>query len=193
MSEDSSEAVARLLRAWHDGDEAAFEQLVTRFHEELRSLAARHLAREFRRNSLPSAALVNEAYLRLIGHREAGWKTRAHFLAVASRVMRNVLVDHCRHRQAARRGGAALQLTFDEQLDRPQEPDVDLLDLDRALDRLESLNPRQAKIVELRYFVGCGVRETAEILDLSPATVKREWSVARAWLYRALSGGPLEG
>jgi RNA polymerase sigma factor (TIGR02999 family) len=180
--------VTRLLRDWRAGDEEALERLLPRVYDELRRLARAYLARERPGHTLQPTALVHEAYLRLVDQTRVDWQNRAHFFAIAATSMRRILVSHARRRHAAKRGGAALTLTLDEGLAAAGERDVDLVALDEALAALERLDPRQARIVELRFFAGLTIEETATALEVSPATVKLDWKLARAWLFRELSG-----
>ena len=180
--------VTRLLESWRGGEEAALGQLLPIVHDELRRIARRALRGE-RLRPLQTTELVNEAYLRLVGRQQADWQGRAHFLAVAARVMRHLLVDIARRRHAERHGGAVRQVTLDAGIPAPAlgaSPEV--LDLDAALSHLAELDPRKARIVELRYFAGMTLEETAEALSLSTMTVSREWAKARALLYRELRG-----
>jgi RNA polymerase sigma factor (TIGR02999 family) len=174
--------VTRLLVAWGDGDRAALDRLMPLVYEELRRLARHYMGRERPGHTLQTTALVNEAYLRLVEQEGMRWENRAHFYGIAARLMREILVDHARSRQAAKRGGAQVRLSLSK-VDRiASRPDVDLLTLDEALGRLAALDPQKGRIVELRYFGGLGIEETAEVIGVSPATVKRDWSMARAWL-----------
>jgi RNA polymerase sigma-70 factor (ECF subfamily) len=176
-------SVTDLLNAWHKGDESALESLVPLVYDELRQIARRHLRREREGHTLEPTALVHEAYARLIDQAKVPWKDRAHFFAIAARTMRRILVEHARKRRAVRRGGDGFRVTLDG-VDPPVERhDVDVIQLDDALNELNSLDARQAQLVELRYFAGLSIKETAVLLGISPATVKREWLVARAWLY----------
>jgi len=182
--------ITRLLHAWRGGDAAARDALVPLVYDELRALAARYLSRESPGHTLQPTALVNEAYLRLAGSAEVNWQDRKHFFAIAARIMRRVLVDHARHRSRLKRGGAAPLLELDTQgpeADAGVDP-VDMIALDRSLTQLEALDPQQARVVELRFYGGLTLEETADVLGISTGTVKRNWSVARAWLYRQLSG-----
>ena len=181
-----SHAVTDLLKAWSQGDASAFDRLIPLVYEELRQLAHRYLSREAPGHTLQTTALVHEAYFRLVDQRDADWQNRVQFFAVAAATMRRVLIDHARSRQAVKRGGGAIHITLDDATPPVQDPGVDLLELDEALVRLAALDPQQAKIVELRYFTGLGIEEAAELLGISPATVKRDWVVARAWLRREL-------
>src|ERR1044071_1596680 len=181
--------VTRLLAAWGDGDKAAFDQLMPLVHAELRRLARHYMSRERPGHTLQSMALVNEAYLRLVEQEGMRWENRAHFFGIAARLMRQILVEHARGRQAAKRGGVQYRLSLSK-VDRiASSPDVNLLALDEALGRLETLDPQKSRIVELRYFGGLGIEETAEVIGKSPATVKRDWSMARAGLRRELGDG----
>jgi RNA polymerase sigma factor (TIGR02999 family) len=191
MTPPPSENVTQLLKAWSSGDRAALDRLVTAVYEELKRQAARYLRNERPGHTLETTALVHEAFLRLVDQRQVEWQNRAHFFGVAAQLMRRILVDHARGRRAAKRGGAAVAVTLDSGAEQivPQESGVDMLALDDALTRLSSLDAEQAHIVELRYFAGLSIEETATVLGVSPATVKRDWSMARAWLKRELSPG----
>lgn len=178
--------VTRLLVSWSEGDKAALDQLAPLVYDELRQLADRHLRRERPGHTLQSTALVHEAYLRLIDQRNVHWQNRAHFFGVAAQMIRRILVDHARAHQAAKRGAGAAKLALDEALDAGRERDLDLVALDDALQDLSRLDPQQSRIIELRFFAGLSIEETAEVMEISPATVKREWSSARAWLFREL-------
>jgi RNA polymerase sigma factor (TIGR02999 family) len=183
MEKPSGQEVTALLREWSAGDRGALERLMPLVYEELRKLAAAHLKSERGNHTLQATALVHEAYLRLVGQRAVTWASRAHFYGIAAQMMRRVLVDHARRRQAAKRNPGTLFLDLGEeaaaaQADRAPE----LLVLDRALTELERLDPRQARVVELRFFAGLSVEETAEVAGISTATVKREWRTARAFL-----------
>jgi RNA polymerase sigma factor (TIGR02999 family) len=184
--------VTELLAAWRVGDRAALEKLVTVLYPELRRLARRHMSRQTPGHTLQTTDLLNEAYLRLARVQGAEWRDRLHFLAVASRAMRSILVDHARRKQQAKRGGAIFRVTLSEGIASPNSSAVDasaldVIALDGALGRLEKLDPQTSQIVELRYFGGLTVDETATVVGISPATVKREWSRARAWLSRDLA------
>jgi RNA polymerase sigma-70 factor, ECF subfamily len=194
LSSDASDApppdVTQLLLGWSGGDRSASEQLMAAVYAELHRQAARAMGRETPDHTLQATALVNEAYLRLIDQRRVQWRNRAHFFGVAAQLMRRILVDHARARLAEKRGGGLRPVTLgnaDAAGDAaPDESGVDVLVLHEALERLAVIDPRQARIVELRYFGGMNIEDTAEALDLSPATIKREWAVARAWLRREL-------
>jgi len=182
--------VTRLLADWSQGNEQAFEQLAPAVYDELRRLAARYLSRERSNHTLQPTALVHEAYLRLIDQSRVEWQNRAHFFGVAAQMIRRILVDHARAHQAAKRGSGAVHFAIDDALDAAAPRDLDLVALDDALATLATLDPQQSRVIELRFFGGLSVEETAEVLGISPATVKREWAAARAWLYRELSRGP---
>ena len=178
--------VSQLLVNWGHGDQEAREALIPLVYEELRRLARRYLWRERRDHTLQSAALVHEAYLRLVRQEPPQWQNRAHFFAVAAQLMRHILVDHARNRLAAKRGAGAPRLTLDPKIALPQNREVDLVALDDALKRLASLDPQQSRIIELRFFGGLSIQDTSVVLGISPATVKREWTTARAWLQREM-------
>jgi RNA polymerase sigma factor (TIGR02999 family) len=187
--EASPPDVTQLLVAWGAGDQVAGERLLPAVYAELRRQAARAMRRESDDHTLQATALVHEAYLRLVDQRRVMWRNRAHFFGVAAQVMRRILVDHARGRHAAKRGGDLRQLTIghaDADATPAAEQGVDILALHDALERLAALDPDQARLVELRYFGGLSIEETAESLGVSPATVKREWAIARAWLRREL-------
>lgn len=183
----AAEAVTRLLVEWQNGNQQALDELLPMVYGELRAIARRYLARESAGHTLQSTALVHEAYLRLVDQRSARWQNRSQFFGIAAQMMRRILVDHARHRHRIKRGGSALTLSLDDAMSAAApEANVDLLALDRALTTLEAIDPRGARIVELRFFSGLTIEETAEVLALSTGTVKREWNTARAWLYRAM-------
>ena len=185
-----SSDVTGLLLAWRNGDKNAAEQLVPAVYEELHRQAERAMRRENPEHTLQATALVNEAYLKLVDQSRVEWKNRAHFFGVAAQVMRRILVDHARGRQADKRGGGVARVTLDDANAGAADDgagSVDLLDLNDALEKLAALDADQARVVELRYFTGLSIEETAEAMGTSPATVKREWSVARAWLKRELT------
>ena len=187
MSETSTQQVTRLLVDWSNGNAAALEQLTPLVYGELRRLAARYLRKERAGHTLQSTALVHEAYIRLIDQKNVRWQNRAHFFGVAAQMIRRILVDHARSRQAGKRGSGAPRLSLDEALAAPDKKDLDLIALDDALSSLAKIDQQQARIVELRFFTGLTVEETAEVLGISPATVKRDWVTAKAWLYRDIS------
>jgi RNA polymerase sigma factor (TIGR02999 family) len=180
--------VTELLRAWGHGDESALQQLTPLVEGELRRLARRHMAGERRDHTLQPTALVNEVFLRITGARQVPWQVRAHFLGVSARLMRRVLVDHARSRGYRKRGGVQQRVTLTDGLAAAPEPAVDLLDLDRALEALTAVDARKSQVVELRYFGGLTVEETAEVLGVSTDTVKRDWRLAKLWLLQSLQG-----
>ena len=190
MSTDSerSPRPTELLLAWNLGDARAFDQLVPLVHAELQRLARRYMARERPDHTLQASALVNEAYLRLIDLKQMQWQNRAHFFAMSARVMRRILVDFARARRNAKRGGGAPKVTLDEALLPPEETGHDLVALDEALQALAAVHPRKSDVVELRYFGGLSLEETAEALHVSIDTVKRDWRFAKLWLLRELGG-----
>ena len=185
MAAPASEVTA-LLAAVESGDDAAMNQLVPLVYEELRRLARRHMAGQRRGHTLQTADLVSEAYLKLVNVKGTGWNDRIHFFAVASRAMRSVLVDYARRRGYAKRGGNPVRVSLSEADQIPEQRTAEVVAVDEALSRLAALDPRKAHIVELRYFGGLSVEETARLLDLSSRTIKREWRWARAWLYREI-------
>ena len=178
--------VSQLLVEWGRGDQEALSRLMPLVYDELRRLASRHLRRERPDHTLQTTALVHEAYLKLFDQREVDWQNRGHFFAIAAQLMRRILVDYARSHRAAKRGGAYIKLSLDEAAAMSDEKSADLLALDEALDRLATMDPQQSRVVELRVYGGLSVEETAAALGISPRTVKREWSMARAWLYQQL-------
>jgi RNA polymerase sigma factor (TIGR02999 family) len=185
-SSTSSQAVAQLLARWKTGDNSALEALVPFVYDELRKLACHYLVAERPDHTLQSTALVHEAYLRLAGQSPGDIENRAHFFGIAARLMRQILVDHARARHASKRGAGCV-VTLDESANILANQPLDMVALDDALRELTRLDERQARIVELRFFAGLSVEDTARALDISPATVKRSWTAARLWLYRELS------
>ena len=181
-----SDRVTELLVNWGHGDQTAREALIPLVYEELRRAARRHLWHERPDHTLQSAGLVNEAYLRLVRQERPQFQSRAHFLGVAAQLMRHILVDHARNHRAAKRGAGAPRLILDPHIALPQKRELDIVALDDALNKLASLDPQQSRIVELRFFGGLSIEETAVAVAISPATVKREWATARAWLQREM-------
>jgi RNA polymerase sigma factor (TIGR02999 family) len=181
-------AVTELLRAWSDGDDGALERLLPLVEAELRRLARGYMGRERRGHTLQTSALVNEAFLRLTDARRVRWQDRAHFLGISARLMRRVLVDHARARGYLKRGGGAQRVTLHEGLVTSPDPALDVVALDRALEALAKVDARKGQIVELRFFGGLSVEETAEVLHVSPDTVKRDWRLAKLLLLRELEG-----
>jgi len=180
------------LRAWSDGDQRALNGLIPIVHEELRRLAHRYMEGERRGHTLQTTALVNEAYMRLVGYNRMRWQDRAHFFAVSAQVMRRILVDHAR-RHNVKRGAGVPHLELDEAVVAAGDRTADLVALDDAMTELARLDRRKSQIIEMRFFGGLSAEETAEALNVSPATVRRDWSIAKLWLYRQLSGGTDHG
>ena len=189
MSADSSEPVSELLVRWKHGEQEALQALLPMVYDELRRLAHRHLQAERAGHTLQSTALVHEAYLRLVDQEPLRLDNRAHFFAVASHLMRQILVDYARKRRAAKRGADNLTLTLDEAIALPGKRELDLVALDDALNKLAALDARQSRIVEMRFFGGLSIEEMADALGVSSATVERHWRIARVWLFQELSDG----
>jgi RNA polymerase sigma factor (TIGR02999 family) len=187
MEAGAEHNLTSLLLDWSRGNPEALNQLAPLIYDELHRMASRHLRREPNGNTLQSTALVHEVYLKLIDQERVQWQDRNHFFAVASNMIRRILVDHARARYAAKRGGGQVRLEFDEAIGLPGARDANLMALDDAMESLAQLDRRQSRIVELRFFGGLSIEETAEVMHLSPATVKRDWNVAKAWLYRQLA------
>jgi RNA polymerase sigma factor (TIGR02999 family) len=186
MASDTDK-VTRLLSDWSGGNRQALEELLPMIYNELRRLAHGFLYRERPGHTLQTTALVHEAYLKLIDQRDARWQNRAHFFAIAAQAMRRILIDSARKHAAQKRGGPQDKLSLDEAPDISLEPNSNLLALDEALTTLGEIDPQQSRIVELRYFGGLTIEETAEVMNSSPATIKREWAMARAWLHQELT------
>jgi RNA polymerase sigma factor (TIGR02999 family) len=188
--------ISTLLRAWSDGDQGALDRLTPIVYEELRRLARRYMKRERPGHSLQTSALVNEAYIRLVDYERMQWQNRAHFFAVSSQLMRRILVEHARRRNL-KRGGGVQHVSLEEAAvvggGRGCPLGPDLVELDDALNALARLDPRKVQVVEMRFFGGLSVEETAAVLKVSPVTVMRDWSTAKAWLYRELAGGTDDG
>jgi len=189
MALDTTSEITLMLKAWSGGDQTAREKLLSAVYDELRQIASQCLRRERPHHTLQSTALVHEAYLKLVNLSEVSWQDRAHFFAVAAQVMRHILVDYARHQGAEKRGGGLEKLSLDEAVSFTSERDLDLLALDEALAQLASFDPQQSQVVELRFFGGLSIEETAAVMGLSTATIKREWTLAKAWLHQRLSGG----
>ena len=187
MTFDRGSPVTTLLVRWREGDERALDALIPLVYGELRALAHHYLRRERPDNTLQSTALVHEAYVRLVGHQPPALQNRSHFFGVAARLMREILVEHARAQQAVKRGGRVARLSLDDAVEVAQPIDLDVLRLDDALKELARVDERQSRIIELRYFTGLSLDETAEVLGISPATVSRDWTTARAWLHREMS------
>ncbi len=181
--------VTQLLVNWNNGDQAALNQLLPLVNDELRRLARNYLRRESPGHTLQPTALVNEAYLRLIDQRQVQWQNRAHFFGIAAQLMRRILVDHARRHAYAKRGGGAIQVSFDEGMAVTEAKAAELLAVHEALEKLNAMDARKGRIVELRFFGGLNLDETAEVLGISSPTVQREWRAAKAWLHRILTEG----
>ena len=179
--------MTQLLVAWGEGDRAALDRLMPLIYEELRRLAHQYMSRERPGHTLQTSELVNEAYIRLIDQRDVHWQNRAHFFGIAAQMMRRILVDYARRRHYAKRGGAARRVSLDEAMIVTEERAADVVALDEALKSLAEIDPRQSQIVELRFFGGLSIEETAEVLAVSPGTVMRDWTLAKAWLRRAIT------
>jgi RNA polymerase sigma factor (TIGR02999 family) len=186
MATPSSGEVTQLLIAWSNGDQTALDQLMPLVYGELRRMAKRYMAGQSPGHTLQTTALIHEAYLKLVGQKEKQWQNRVHFFGVAAQAMRHILVDYARSRQATKRGGEMHAISLDEAAMVMEEQTADLVALDDALNRLAELAPRQSRLVELRYFGGLSVEETAEVLKVSPETATRDWRMAKAWLLREL-------
>ena len=179
--------VTQLLQKWQEGNQEALEALMPLVYNELKRLAGSYLRRERPDHTLQSAALVNEAYLRLVDQTQTRWQNKAHFYGIAAQMMRRVLADHARSHNAVKRGAGMPELELNESVAQAQSRSVDVLDLEEALQKLEKLDPQQGRIVELRFFSGLSIEDTANVLGISPATVKRDWAAARAWLFREVA------
>ena len=187
---DDRDDVTELLSRWNQGDVAAREALIPLVYDELRRVAQRNLAGQRSDLTLQATALVHEAYLRLVNQKSANWQDRTHFFALAAKMMRQILVDHARAHNAAKRGGGALTVPLDDNDAKSGETiNLDLMDLDAAMKRLACLDPRQSQLVELRFFGGLSIEEAADVVNISPATAKREWATARVWLHHAMASG----
>jgi RNA polymerase sigma factor (TIGR02999 family) len=184
------EEITQLLMNWSQGDKAALDQLVPLVYPELRRLAKRHMNRENPAHTLQTSALINEAYLKLVDQQNVHWQNRAHFFAVAAQVMRHILVDHARTRNYAKRGGGASKLPLDEAAAVTERRAAELIALDDALRDLARLDERRSQIIELRFFGGLSLEETAEVMNISPSTVQREWRAAKAWLHHTIGNQP---
>jgi len=187
MTEAQTHEVTQLLIDWSNGDRAALDKLVPVVDRELRRLAHHYMSRERADHTLQTTALVNEAFVRLVNRKNIQWQNRAHFFGIAAQLMRAILVDHARSHACAKRGGGAGKLELDEALAVSQQKASEVIALDDALNQLALIDAQQSRIVELRFFGGLTVEEAAEVLHVSPATIKREWSSAKAWLYRELA------
>ena len=188
MGTSPSRDITQLLRAWGSGDEHALERLTPLVYDELRRSAKRHMARERDGHTLQTTALINEVYLRLVNLDDVGWQDRAHFFAICARLMRRILTDHARSRSYLKRGGDARRVTLDEALMVSADRSLDLVALEGALNKLGEMDSRKSSVVELRFFGGLSVKETAAVLKISTDTVTRDWNLAKAWLLREMDG-----
>jgi RNA polymerase sigma factor (TIGR02999 family) len=193
VSRSTTHEITQLLQAWGDGDEGALEKLTPLVYGELHHVAQRYMAHQPLDHTLQTTALINEVYLRLVNCREMSWQNRAHFFAVCAKLMRRILTDFARSRRYVKRGGDAPHVALDEARIVSQDSRVDFAALDDALSRLGGLDPRMSQVVELRFFGGLSVEETAEVLKVSSDTVQREWKVAKVWLWRQLGGEGRDG
>jgi RNA polymerase sigma-70 factor (ECF subfamily) len=187
MAEEQTSETTQLLRAWANGDREALDELAPRVYEELRRIAGHHMQNERPGRSMQTTALVHEAYLKLIDVNTVDWRHRAHFFAVSSQIMRRILLDRARRRTAAKRGGKAPRINLDEVPDVSSDRASEVIALDDALNMLAEFDPRKARVIELRFFGGLSVEETAEVLGISPDTVMRDWRLARAWLLKEMN------
>jgi RNA polymerase sigma factor (TIGR02999 family) len=187
LAHEPPSQVSKLLQDWRDGDREALDALLPLVYEELRRLAHHHLRNERPEHTLQSAALVHEAYFRLVGQDLPELESRAHFFAVAAQLMRQILVDYARRRRASKRGGGVYMLTLDDAVALPQRKNVDVVALDDALNTMAEVDPRQSRVVELRFFAGLSLEETSKVMGIATATVQRDWTAARAWLHREIS------
>ena len=191
MGQTSTNDITKLLQGWQGGDGAALDALVPVVYKELRRLAHYELRKERPDHTLQSTALVHEAYFRLVGRDLPQWEGRTHFFAIAAKLMRQILVDYARRRRASKRGSGVCMLTLDDAMAMPQGKDVDVVAVDDALNTLAEVDPRQSRVVELRFFAGLSLEETSEVMGIATATVQRDWTAARAWLHREISRRPI--
>ncbi len=187
MEESGQSQITELLLEWSEGDHSALERMTPLVYAELHRLAHRHMNRERPGHTLQTSALVNEAFLRLVDQRNVKWNNRAHFFGIAAQMMRRILVDYARSHLYAKRGGGAVHVSLEHAQLETNQPTADVTALDEALSKLESIDPQQARVVELKFFAGLTIQETAEVMKISVDMVKREWSTARAWLYREMT------
>lgn len=192
MGRPEPEGVTRMLLNWGQGDQTALERLIPLVYDELRRLAHRYMQRERAGHTLQTTALVNEAYLRLVDQRKANFKNRAHFFAICANIMRRILVDYARSRRYRKREGEARKVSLEEAAALSSERAAEVLAVDEALQSLASIDPRKSQIIELRFFGGLTIEETAEVIGASHATIEREWNMARAWLYREIGRGRIK-
>jgi RNA polymerase sigma factor (TIGR02999 family) len=189
-TDDQRDDLTGLLLEWRHGDKAALETLTPLVYDELRRIAHRYVRREREGHTLQTTALVNEAFVRLAGADKIAWQNRTHFFAVTAQVMRHILIDHARRRHYTKHGGQVRQVALEDAAAMSRQRAAELVMLDEALDELAKLDPRKSRVVELRYFGGLSLEETAEVLEVSPMTVRRDWRAAKAWLYKAVNGEP---
>ena len=187
-TDDQRDDLTGLLLEWRHGDKAALEALTPLVYDELRRIAHRYVRREREGHTLQTTALVNEAFVRLAGAEKIAWQNRAHFFAVTAQVMRHILIDYARRRHYTKHGGQSRKVALEEAASMSRQRAAELVMLDEALDELAKLDPRKSRVVELRYFGGLSLEETAEVLEVSPMTVRRDWRAAKAWLYKAVNG-----
>lgn len=187
MSKEGSPQITKLLLQWREGKAEALDELVPLVHDELRRIARNFMRRQNPGHTLQTTALVNEAFIRLVDSNRVNWQDRNHFFAISAQLMRRVLVDVARRKNSLKRGGERVQVTLDDKLDVSDEKETDLIALDEAMSLLAELNPRQSQIVELRYFGGLTEEQIADTLEISSRTVRRDWNLARAWLFRELN------
>lgn len=192
MTTAAHEEFSQLLVSWSDGDRVALDKLVPLVYQEMRRLAHHYMRRERAGHTFQTTALVNEAYMRLVDYRRMRLQSRAHFFAIAAQVMRRILIEHARSRKFAKRGGGARQVSLDEAAVVSAQRSAEVIAVNDALTELEAWDPRKGRVVELRFFGGLNIEETAEVLNISPTTVQREWRSAKAWLYRAIGEGERE-
>ncbi len=196
MTDPVTANITRLLREWQAGDRESLDRLIPLVYDELHTIAVRHMARERKDSGLQATVLINEAFMKLVDQRNVDWQSRAHFFAIAAQIMRRILVDDARGRHRQKRGGGTMRISLDALADTAPVESLDILDivaLDRALRDLERIDPGQGRIVELRFFGELTIEETAAVVGLSPTTVKREWAIAKGWLYRALTTSRADG
>jgi RNA polymerase sigma factor (TIGR02999 family) len=191
VPQTSANEITKLLHGWQGGDRAALDALVPVVYKELRRLAHFELRKERPNHTLQSTALVHEAYFRLVGQDLPQWESRTHFFAIAAQLMRQILVDHARRRRASKRGSGVCMLTLDDATALAQRKDVDVVAIDDALNTLAEIDPRQCRVVELRFFAGLSLEEISEVMGIATATVQRDWTAARAWLHREISRRPI--
>jgi RNA polymerase sigma-70 factor, ECF subfamily len=191
LGQTSTDGITKLLQGWRGGDRAALDALVPVVYKELHRLAHCELRKERPDHTLQSTALVHEAYFRLVGQALPQWESRTHFFAIAAQLMRQILVDYARRHRASKRGSGVCMLTLDDAMVLPQRKDVDVVAIDDALNTLAEVDPRQSRIVELRFFAGLSLQEISEVMGIATATVQRDWTAARAWLHREISRRPI--